>query len=292
MENVAPLFWDFINERHAIYIRKEVKLQDPPWTKDPILKIYKFTNVFRELDRTTIWLRENIREPYADQKGLLLFNIALFRMFGSIESGEAHGWIKKWDPEAMIAADKKRLEFGERVFTGAYVITNAGQTRPKVEVVIKDFLTPIWDHRNALHDLARDTKSLYMVWRNLWENYPGWGGGGFMAYELVTDLRWTPILHHANDIMTWANAGPGAIRGLNRYHGRFVQRRETVRISKAQALAEMRGLLAESVGHRGKHVPALEMRDIEHSLCEWDKYMRVKLGEGTPRSKYNYEGKA
>jgi hypothetical protein len=33
----------------------------------------------------------------------------------------------------------------------------------------------------------------------------------------------------------------------------------------------------------------LEMRDIEHSLCEFDKYERVRLGQGKPRSKYTYE---
>ena len=32
---------------------------------------------------------------------------------------------------------------------------------------------------------------------------------------------------------------------------------------------------------------ALDMRTIEHSLCEFDKYMRVKKSEGTPRSKFN-----
>ena len=34
----------------------------------------------------------------------------------------------------------------------------------------------------------------------------------------------------------------------------------------------------------------LEMRDIEHSLCEFDKYERVRLGQGAPRSKYTYKG--
>ena len=29
------------------------------------------------------------------------------------------------------------------------------------------------------------------------------------------------------------------------------------------------------------------MRCIEHSLCEWDKYERVRLGQGKPRSKYH-----
>ena len=31
----------------------------------------------------------------------------------------------------------------------------------------------------------------------------------------------------------------------------------------------------------------VDMRTIEHSLCEWDKYERVRLGQGTPRSKYD-----
>jgi hypothetical protein len=30
--------------------------------------------------------------------------------------------------------------------------------------------------------------------------------------------------------------------------------------------------------------PAWEMRDVEHTLCEFDKYERVRLGEGRPRS--------
>ena len=37
-----------------------------------------------------------------------------------------------------------------------------------------------------------------------------------------------------------------------------------------------------------KNVPKehIDMRTIEHSLCEWDKYERVRLGQGRPRSKY------
>jgi hypothetical protein len=28
------------------------------------------------------------------------------------------------------------------------------------------------------------------------------------------------------------------------------------------------------------------MRDIEHCLCEFDKYERVRLGQGKPRAQY------
>ncbi|GAF76676.1 unnamed protein product [marine sediment metagenome] len=29
--------------------------------------------------------------------------------------------------------------------------------------------------------------------------------------------------------------------------------------------------------------PLWEMREVEHTLCEFDKYERVRLGEGTPK---------
>jgi hypothetical protein len=42
------------------------------------------------------------------------------------------------------------------------------------------------------------------------------GLGPFLAYEIVTDLRFTALLENAPDIMTWANPGPGAKRGITR----------------------------------------------------------------------------
>jgi hypothetical protein len=32
--------------------------------------------------------------------------------------------------------------------------------------------------------------------------------------------------------------------------------------------------------------PIWEMREVEHTLCEFDKYMRVVNGEGFPRGRY------
>jgi hypothetical protein len=34
--------------------------------------------------------------------------------------------------------------------------------------------------------------------------------------------------------------------------------------------------------------PRFEMRDIEHTLCEFDKYQRIRLGQGKMRAKYNW----
>ena len=126
--------------------------------------------------------------------------------------------------------------------------------------------------------------SLERAWRWL---LPQDHMGPFMAYEVVSDLRHTALLDRAPDIMTWANAGPGAMRGLNRIHDRdlYYARRSHPWVE------EMRELL--EISRDGRHWPPvseswpiMEMREIEHTLCEWDKYMRVARGEGRPRGTY------
>ncbi|HAT63685.1 MAG TPA: hypothetical protein DCS66_03655, partial [Flavobacteriaceae bacterium] len=68
MDNIER-FFDYINERHSIYLKRQKR--DPfPWTEDEILQTFSFCNVFRELDTVTIWLRQNWREPYADHPNL------------------------------------------------------------------------------------------------------------------------------------------------------------------------------------------------------------------------------
>jgi hypothetical protein len=42
--------WAWVKQRHAIYIARRER-KPAPWTSDPVLSQYKFTNVFRELDR-------------------------------------------------------------------------------------------------------------------------------------------------------------------------------------------------------------------------------------------------
>ena len=71
-------------------------------------------------------------------------------------------------------------------------------------------------------------------------------------------------------------------RGLNRVYNRPVDKH----VKSGQNIVEMRELLKASPDFLHGQVPDLEMRDIEHSLCEFDKYERVRLGQGKPRSLY------
>jgi len=278
-KNILKTFWYWLEERQNIYLKKEAG--DPkPWTQDPILQEYKFTNVFRQQDRVTVEL--NKRYKKRDSHATLFWKIILFRMFNLPETYDELfevGMVNQWNERKAKRVLHKRKELGHKIFTGAYIISNAGNTRPKIDLVC-EALTNIWKHRESILAAIKIERSIEAT-TNILSQYPMIGK--FIGYEIATDLRWTPILNQAKDIYTWANPGPGARRGCNRiWRSAYNDKAATIE----QYMDEMRWLLAEAPRVDGKK---LEMRDIEHSLCEFDKYMRVYNGECRPRSKYDGE---
>lgn len=319
MKNAAA-FFAFARERHSIYLRRQAG-QPWPWTDDPILRQYRFTCVFRELDRTTQWFRTNVREELRDKPEVLLATV-LFRWFNRITTGEAifkqqelnlpqrdnSRRFTVWDfyllegrTAPMRNAIKNYCGKGPYV-TGSYIILGQ-QGMPKLEGVLKcieeffkadygdsgHFVGCNWEFVASIllerHQNNLTQYTLEQVWQ-WFRSVPYLGD--FMAYEIVTDLRWTDLLGSAPDIMTWANPGPGAARGLARVYGRAITGQKTVKVPKHQLIVEMQELLALSRDKKfwPQKYPALEMRDVEHTLCEWSKYEKVRLSEGRPRQVY------
>lgn len=144
-------------------------------------------------------------------------------------------------------------------------------------------------------DLCHHQQSLEDTWARFQApRYIGWGP--FMAYEAVTDMRHTRYLRNAPDLYTWANAGPGAIRGLNRLFLRGTKQSPPKDYTNDEMFDLMRKLndldtpeMNRVFGNPDEVSPRFEMRDIEHSLCEYDKYQRVTRSEGKMRSKYNWQ---
>jgi len=85
-EEAVETFFRDARERHAVYLRRRSGASRP-WTTDPVMRQYRITNVFRELDKTTTWLRENVRDHLADDP-LVLPAVALARWFNYIPSME------------------------------------------------------------------------------------------------------------------------------------------------------------------------------------------------------------
>lgn len=284
-ENLDQFFY-WINERHRIY-RKRRLGRSPPWTADPILQQYKFTNVFRGLDAVSRDYAHEIRDPYmeggtlADPAGLVADTI-VYRLFNWPATWRILSqWRNPWDEADAKRALRRAQANGDKIFTGAYIVTNNGSTRPKIDIIC-EACTVAHEQAPTIARKIAARPLLEYATRVIADRVPCCGP--FVSYEIVSDLRWSPLLAKAKDIMTWANPGPGATRGLNRIHGRKL----TAKPSESQLVTEMRELLSESQqpGRMGKHVWPLDMRDVEHSLCEFDKYLRVKNGEGRPRSTF------
>lgn len=284
MKSYQPLF-NFMHERHSIYCRRAAG-QPWPWSDDKIFQTWKFTNVYRELDRVSRWMRVHFTDPNDDPKNgaLMVFNCGLFRFFGTETVAKELGFIKRWKPEIAAHRMQKLKDAGNTIFTGAYVITgvsNEYQGSKKARIVCCDYLQDLWDHRNELYRIARETRSLEQTHKYLM-CLRGFGGSGFMAYEVVSDLRHTYVLRDATDIMTWANPGPGARHGLNLLCGRP----RGFRIKRDDMIEEMRTLHGQISTVWPEEWPKLEMREIEHSLCEFDKYERFNQGIKEPKARY------
>lgn len=306
-------FFDFITERYKIFQKKEAG-EPRPWTKDDILDYYRFTNVFREDDATTVWFRKNVRDSLRDSQYIILATV-LFRWFNRMSTGEAIFCQKSLLDEGKTAWDIWKVDGTKTVLfdtiqhyigwkgphvTGAYIIkTPDGMT--KLDGVIWAVTEFFNDRRELVYTKGGVKVKAMAGWlegfhvmndstaevtlEQAWDwlrkfHYLG----DFMAYEIVTDLRFTCVLENAADINTWANAGPGAMRGLNRLHGRLLNHRP----KKNDSNLEMQELLALS--RDPENWPfverPLEMREVEHMLCEFDKYKRVDNGEGKPRGVY------
>lgn len=277
----AGAFFKFMTAREALRVAKESGAPWP-WSPDAILTAWKFTNVKREHDRTTVWMRKNWTGPNEGRPpGEIIFNCALFRYFGTSEFAEALGWRYDWDPHEVAALAAARMTRGERVFTGAYIIPTLGHRGPKAEAVAHLILSPLWKARDRLAKIAADTRS----WRATAEALrvlPGFGGSGFMAKETLQDAIQTPALAAVTDRDKWCPAGPGARRGLNRLANRPLN----AAVSEEKLVTEMVALLDLSRAHPVNGLPPLELHDVQFQLCEFDKYERVRKGEGRPRSKY------
>ena len=270
-EESVERFFYWVHERIKIQERKD--RGDPwPWTEDPILQQYKFTNAYRERDRTTVWFRKNIRDPLKFKPEVYMATV-IFRWFNLIETGETllrHNLHIDWDPEKAYDVITPQGKW----ITGAYMIKSP-TTMNKVRGICQT-ITNVWNDRERFLDKC-PWESLQTM--NSWlESYPFLGP--FLAYELTTDFRHTFVGFRADDINKWANAGPGAMRGLNRIFGREL----TYTSKKHDWCLEMQELL--NTAWMKHSLNDFEIREIEHSLCEYDKYERVRLKQGAPRSKY------
>ena len=252
------LFRYWMTEREAIRAKKEAGFPKP-WSDDPIFQRTYFTNVHREDDRVTKYIREWLKP--AHPKVRIPAMIARF-----INKPETLGWISPMDHPRRIASIMRTLE---KPWGGAYIVSTCGQKIDKI-TYFEELMYEWYSLLNHV-DLStcEDAHFGLLQYRGL---------SDFMAAQVVADLKHHPghELNSAPDFYTFAKPGPGSLRGLAWYF-------QLDRVTKG----EFYSLIKRA--HKEQELPEdFEMQDLQNCFCEFDKYMRIKAGTG--RSKRSYPG--
>jgi hypothetical protein len=268
------LFWEFVAERQRIWYKRFVLKQKPPWTKNKILREYKFTNVYRELDRGTIWYVENVIPPCLRNNLLeVVWLTTMYRLLNRVETFEEVELVsyKHWPVNRKDFWEqlKKRHKAGRQVFTNAHLTL---PTNEKGKSKIDRYIEVLDELYDMMPDLIKQIRHVHSLERlfHILQSIPC--VGRFISYEICCDLMMIgAVPYHEND---WVNPGPGCKRGINLIFPKVKDVEEYQR--KIEFLRIKQSHFFKKYGlkfHKYKH--SMTLRGIEHSLCEFQKYYKM-----------------
>ena len=296
-------FYTFIYDRQLVYHNRFIKkLPRDQWTSNEIFKTTKYTNVYRELDRGTIWCFNNILHPFTDSLEFqvlkpdirhawkkMLWELCMYRLLNKVETFEIMGFTS-W--RGYASTDVRDIYFeklqglindGVKVWTAAHITlqSNLKATRQQNFRMILDKL---WGNIPKLASSARKLDNIEEMYDELVKMY---GFGPFISYEVATDLAY--LSETKFDVNQWANPGPGCTPGIQllfpQVKGKIelIDRMRFLRQNQAGAFKVL-DLPFLDIAYKHKY---LSLRNIEHSLCEWRKYYNQSHKIGRPRPKFN-----
>ena len=295
---VYETYWKFAVERQNIFFRRMTR-KEGPWTEDPILKEYKFTNAYRAADRVSQYLIRHVQNDGECDRSSedMCFRTLLFKTFNRIETWEllldklgTVSW-SEYSYDRYDAILTRAIDAGQRIYSAAYIMPSGGRRSPygrKHRMHLK--LLERMMHDELPQRLA-DAPSMAKAFELL-RSYPSIGD--FLAYQYVTDLNYTVLTSFTE--MDFVVPGPGALRGIHKCFSGLGGLTESELIKEVAKRQEdelsCRGLQFQRIGTR-----ALQLVDCQNLFCEVDKYSRVKHPDiegpdGRKRIKQRFRPKA
>ncbi len=269
---VFDTYWRFAARRQAIFMMR-VLGSPPPWTDDPVLESYRFTNVYRASDRVTQYLIRHVLYEGPQTGDEILFRALLFKFFNRIETWQHFASVfgtpswKAFDYDRYAQALDSILSRGKPIYSGAYIVPSPafGNARK---------------HRNHLrlleHIIMQGTadkllraSSLMAVFRLL-RSFPSLGD--FLAFQFAIDLNYSELLHFSE--MDFVVAGPGARDGIRKcfLDTDGLSDDEVIRFMADAAEDEFRSHALSFQTLWGRR---LQLIDCQNLFCEVGKYARL-----------------
>lgn len=304
-EDNFKLLHSFISRRYSIHKKKDVQCLPAPWTNDPILQEFKFTNVRREHDRETRWLLQRvINNPELEYEDKLM-NCILYRLFNKSETLEifwGHNIIWSYAPvddekESFIRGMLKRRLKAQpdyTFFTNAFLtcglkvsLGRMPETNDEfMPMRIIKFVRKLWNE--GIIDKIKKAKTQKAVYDVLKAQY---GIGEFLAYQIFVDFTYIQEFPFSENEFTVS--GPGCVRGLNEVF------KDRDGMTYDECLFWLRDNIDALFWDRGwKWQPQklfddlplsdryMNVMSLENCHCEISKYIRATNGTGRPKNKY------
>ena len=296
INNPIEKFVAFIAEREAIRIRRFVMRKEWPWTDDPILQQYRFTNVHREDDAVSKHYQKTVRDRYGDSSVVLPATI-IYRWFNRPWTVLLDGSLV--NSTCQVLFDKPmvhdRSVFDLYINTGNITILQSHIIQLEPPYVTGAYLIPSMPGYSKAEGvlkyidlwMVRDWHRQWILWRKdppllseMYEWLNGQGLGSFMRGQIIADLKYIKFMRKVPDWWIWATPGPGSQRGLN-----IVLDRPMYQAWRKgewlPALEELSNIVTPML--KGFGMERLHNQDLQNCLCEFSKYTKVERGEGRPR---------
>jgi hypothetical protein len=292
LEDPFDRYAAFIRERNEIY-HKKTGGQPWPWTEDRILQSYRFTDIYRERDRTSLHYQTTVRNRYGEDP-IVLPATVLYRWYNRIITCDAlfnepdfsnqsafERYIFSNCEKASIIYDLIN-ELPTPHVTGAFIINGAQGYAKGIGVAIQfhEWCQKPWREQWEQWTSFPPTLQDMFIW--LRENASGLGS--FMGAQLVADLKYLPFMEQkVEDWWTWAAPGPGSQKGLNAVLGRPMDQHW----NEKEWQVEIQCLnLRENEAL--KDLGPFHCQDTQNHCCEFSKYEKTRLGLGRPRQIFRH----
>ena len=273
---VYDAFWRFAAERQKIFCNRQARSL-PPWTTDPILSSFKFTNVYRASDRVSQFLIRDVIYAGSNDPGEVIFRVLLFKLFNKIETWQLLerelGPITtaNFHVEKFASVLNKAFEAGARIYSGAYIMPAGAKIfkstrKHEAHLQLLDFML-----KDKLSRKIISAKSLEQVFQIL-RSYPL--VGDFLAFQYAIDINYSEVTNFSES--EFVAAGPGAKSGLCKCFANLAG------LSSENVIRLVTELQEEEFSRRGIEFKwlggrRLQLIDIQNVFCEIDKYARVRF---------------
>ena len=267
-------YWYFAAERQNVFF-KRMRGEPGPWSQDPILQQFKFTNAYRASDRVSQYLIRNViydgKENSRSAQDTF-FRIMLFKIFNLPETWERYkplGEIE-WKSSILPEIDKilsDCIDNGIRINSNAYMMTGSGSAGRKRHKMYLDILADMM--RKSIPAKIEFAHTMREGFEYIREFH---AMGDFLAYQYITDINYSPMTNFSE--MEFTIEGPGSRRGIDKsFDNVDVPYEQVIRYVTEN---QERGFA--KYGYTFQPLPGrpLQLIDCQNLFCEFDKYTRAR----------------